>query len=161
MANERSPWTAITLIGVLCGITLGAIIVMLVRGGRRGDLELGDGGLGELGPMFAPPRQLRSLPKRQAAAARSRPIARTLTIGNTEPTAILKAVGTRDWKVFVRVVGPPGSSAQFMVSSSLSDSLTLEGGDFQEMRIPSGEFLYAQGNTPGGVLISASGGEEA
>lgn len=172
MSQDRSPWPAITFIGVLCGVALGAIFILLLRKQRTPAAELGALGdvdsdrlLEEL-TVAAPPGGWR--PSRAGQPPRAThlppmrvvPVARTMRISSTEPTLLLKAVGTRDWKVFVRVIGPPGSSASFMLSNSPSDSIDLEGGDFQDMRIPRGEFLYAQGNIAN-VSVSASGGPES
>lgn len=164
MANERSPWPTITFLGVLCGVALGAIAILLWRS-RRDQLALGPGTPQSLDGLDldslswnAPPKvRVKPLAKRALAEPRVRPVARTLMISDAEPTAILKAVGETDWNVFVRVIGPVGSSAQFMLSSSTSDSITLESGDFQDMKIPRGEFLYAQGSISG-VMVTASGG---
>jgi len=165
-SDDRSPWPTITLLGVLCGLALGALVVILVRGQRR---QLGDGGgTPELGPVdlgFFPLPPIPSPRGRELGATktevrrmRSRPVARTLTVSDSSPTLVLQAVGSRNWKVWVRTIGPPGSFATFSISNNAGDAILVPAGSNQPMQIPSGEFLYAQGDMPD-VCVSVSGGE--
>lgn len=165
MADDRSPWPTITLLGVLCGLALGAIVVMLFRNQKRDQLalplpELEPFSLGAftLPPIPSPRGRELGMTKMNVQKMNSRPTARTLTISDVEPTLVLQAVGRRSWKVWVRTVGPPGSFATFSISNNAGDAILVPAGSHHMMQIPSGEFLYAQGDTAD-VCVSVSGGE--
>ncbi|TFH21765.1 MAG: hypothetical protein E4H03_09890 [Myxococcales bacterium] len=163
MANDRSdPWPTLTIVGSLCGLALGAVVVMLLRrrdGGGGGRLLLPES---SSPPDFDLSSFLSSPPLSpkydKVIAVPSRPVARTVTISERDPTLILKAVGKRDWTIWVRVVGPPGAFARFMISNNSGDAIDVPAGGHHQMRLPAGEFLYAQGDMPC-VTVSASGGE--
>lgn len=161
-----SPWPTLTLMGVLCGLAIGAVIVLLFRGRRSEASQIPE--LDDLGfdlPRFdlAPPtpvlRKSDGVDMSRTARARTVPVARTATISNREPSMLLQAVGSRNWSVWVRNVGPSGSFATFMISNSPSNAILIPAGQSQRMRLPRGEFLYAQGDVPG-VVVSVSGGED-
>jgi hypothetical protein len=157
-----------TLLGVLCGLAIGAVIVMLFRSRRSeaGTLPEIEGGF-DLGFDLPPPTssQLRGIKSGQGpsmdtvARARTVPVARTATISHTEPSMLLQAVGRRNWTVDVRTVGPSGSFATFMISNNTGNSIIVPAGGHHRMRLPHGEFLYAQGEQPG-TCVSVSGGED-
>ncbi len=166
-SNDPSPWPTLTLMGVLCGLALGAVIVLLIRSSRRTEPPFPEVEDDFLDRLLSPTPRL--LPTRTAksgrgpsldgiARARVVPVARTATISNDEPTMLLQAVGKRDWTVDVRTVGPSGAFATFMIGNSSGNSIVVPAGGHHRMRIPHGEFLYAQGDTPG-TFVSVSGGE--
>lgn len=146
-----SPWPMLVIVGILCGVALGAVAALL-RGqrllpGRTRD-ELDD-----FEPIYLPPAPTPKLP----VASTSKPIARTVRISRTTPTMLLKANGVKDWDVWVRVVSPPGAFAMVSIGIS-SDQVTIPAGGQHRMRVPCGDFLFAQGNV-NGVEVSVSGGE--
>jgi hypothetical protein len=167
MANDRNdrsdPWPAIVLIGVVCGIAIGALIVLVRRQGGGGDGErlllnsasddfampLDVVGGSRVDPMVPVRPPMNSNP----------PIARTQFISTTVPTFLLKANGSRDWTVHIRVIGPPGSSATFIYSGSASDRYVVPAGAHDTIRLPGWESLYALGNVAG-VSVSVAGGGE-
>lgn len=176
MADDRgpSPWPTLVILGVLCGLAIGAIFVLfgdrprrrreLGRGDSR-DLDLdfdddllSDGFLGR-GSVRGKGTSLTSWGGGILGPVQSRPIARTVRVSSREPTMLLQAVGTRDWIVWVRVTGPPGSSAVFLIGATTGDAIRVPSGSPQEMRLPRGEMLFAQGNVAG-VEVSVSGGEK-
>lgn len=165
MAERSDPWPTLTWVGVLCGIALGAVIVLLFRRNDNQPLALPPGRDPDPDPdlsMFA--ASLPSIPlptNNKLGPIRSRPIARTLAIRANVPTMVLQAVGVRDWTVWVRVIGPPGAFATFTISDNTGDAVEIPAGGnagFQ-MKIPRGEFLYAAGSTTG-VRVSAAGGQD-
>jgi hypothetical protein len=158
MANERSdPWPTMVVMGILCGLAIGAVFVLLFR--RRDgepllrELPSSDPDLASFLSLPGPP----AVKYDKVTAVPTRPVARTVQISHQKPTLLLKAVGSRDWTVWVRVVGPPGSFARFMISDNTGDAIDLPAGGHHQMRIPAGEFLFAQGDMPC-VTVSASGG---
>jgi len=84
--------------------------------------------------------------------------ARTVTVGTT-PMQILRAQGSRNWKLQVRVVTPPGVTVFFEASNRPGEGLTLPTGNFQDFWLAPGEDLYATGSQAG-IQISVSGGEQ-
>lgn len=153
-------------LGILCGVALGAIAFILFRGRRElsGSNQLELDGLGwSPDDEFGPPRARKSLPAppklpKPIRTVGSRPVARTVRVSGSTPTLLLKAVGRRNWTVWVRVVDPAGSFATFFISNNSGDSIEIPAGGFHQMQIPSGEFLYAKGDQDG-VTVSVSGGE--
>lgn len=164
MANDRDPWPTMVLLGILCGLAVGAVIVMLFRGNRRpldAELELGDGDLDALLPSRrrTGARALGFESSPLLAPMRARPLARSTAISASSPTLLFKATGRIDWLVTVRVFGPPGSFATFLIGAEAGNGTMIPAGGHQLMQVPSGEFLYAQGSTTG-VQVSVAGGEK-
>jgi hypothetical protein len=156
MRERSDPWPTLVAVGILCGLAIGAVFVLLFRRDRD---PLGlPPGLPDLDADLDPLPAPRSKRYDKLLPVKSRPVARTVTVGNGDPVLLLKAVGRRDWTVWVRVVGPPGSFASFSISNNAGDAISVPAGGFHQMRIPCGEFLYAQGDMPS-VMVSASGGE--
>jgi len=161
MSNERSdPWPTMVGMGILCGLTLGLVILLLFR--RRetqallpASTDLGDLGLDDLSfPTLPSKGNLLKRVERQQAL----PVARTVNVSNTSPTMILQAVGSKPWSVWCRTVGPPGAFASFIIGGNKNDMIWVPAGQAQRMTLPRGEFLFAQGDIPG-VCVSVSGGE--
>lgn len=160
MADEHDTrlWSVVTFIGVLAGITFGAVLVMLWK----------DRSFGTKLALPAPTPQPLSggfgLPLLGSATALSpsgigyQSVARTVTISDTGPTQILRATGTRGWELQCRTVGPPGSIASFVLGNNPAESIQVPAGAEQRIWIASGEDLYAQGDTVG-TSVSVSGGE--
>lgn len=168
MASDRDPWPTMVLIGVLCGLAIGAVVVLLVRGGRRSilgggpELELGDD---DIDLLLPPKRRSRDLATTRfesspmLAPMRARPLARSSAISATSPTLLFQATGRIDWLITVRVFGPPGSFATFLIGAEAGNGTMIPAGGHQPMQVPRGEFLYAQGSTTG-VQVSVAGGEK-
>lgn len=159
--GRSDPWPTMTLLGVLCGLAIGAVLVMLFRREDRSGLGLGSGSNDLLDELDAPARPTRlplGLPPGGMPTARPVPIARTVPLGTGRPTFLMQAQGPRDWTVWVRVNGPPGATATFMIGREAGNAIEINAGQFQQMQIPRGETLYARANTSN-VQVSVSGGQ--
>lgn len=168
MANDRSdPWPTLVLIGVICGIAIGTLVMLLRR--RDSDVDR----LLSTGQDFSMPLeslthalptpvgQVGDMTPTQYPQAVVSPLARTQVLSTSTPTFLLKAVGPRDWTVRVRVLGPPGALATFIYSGSSADRYVVpSGGHGDTLRLPAFQSLYAIGNVSG-VSVSVSGGESA
>lgn len=155
--NQAPQWTTLVWLGVLCGISLGALAVILFR---RSDRLLA-------APIDQQPQQLaglgdwqmpKSLMTMAPATPRRKTVARSAIISTSVPTELCRATGSRDWSITVRTVGPPGSFAMFSCGNNPGESISVPAGSYQTMYLQSGETLYAQGDTPN-VEVSVSGGE--
>jgi len=149
--------------GILCGLTLGLVILLLVRRDRRDSPQAAlaapvDLGLGDLGMFDLPALPARPNALQKAERTGALPLARTVNVSASSPTMILQAVGKRPWSVWCRTVGPPGSFAAFMIGGNKNDMIWVPAGQQQRMTLPRGEFLFAQGDMDG-VCVSVSGGE--
>lgn len=165
MANDRSdPWPTLVLIGVICGIAVGALVMLLRR--REGsdvDRLLMSGQdfampLDQLTLPQPPPSHIGDMTPTRYPQSVNSPLARTQYISSTQPTFLLKATGPQNWIVRVRVIGPPGSLATFTYSGSSADQFVLPSGGHDTLMLPGFQSLYAIGNVQG-VSVSVSGGE--
>ena len=160
MSKDASPWPTIVFVGLVCGLTLGLVVSLFFKR-RDSQPLLSSGGSFDnvsLDDLIKPvaPMSLASVPP----APRTVPVARTLTVSHTAPTMILRAKGSQDWKVTVRTLGPPATTATFLIGAQLGNSVVIPAGSSQDMRIPRGEYLYALGSQAG-VCVTVSGGAEA
>ncbi len=164
MSKDTSPWPTIVFVGLLCGLTLGLVVSLFMKRRDDGPLLLpeGDGGLGGFDGINVRGLNPSRSPINTSAVpeARPAPAARTLTVSAQSPTMLLRAQGSRDWKVTVRTLGPPAATATFMIGAQYGNSIVVPAGSAQDMRIPRGEYLYAQGSQTG-VCVTVSGGAEA
>jgi hypothetical protein len=164
MSKDASPWPTIVFVGLLCGLTLGLVVSLLMKRREDGPMLLPEGGgfdglggginIRGLNPSRSP------IDTSAIPAARPAPVARTLTVSSQSPTMILRAQGPRDWKVTVRTLGPTAATATFLIGAQYGNSIVVPAGSSQDMRIPRGEYLYAQGSQAG-VCVTVSGGAEA
>lgn len=84
---------------------------------------------------------------------------RTYTLSSTRVSRIFTAVGTRHWKVTVRVVGPPGNTFAFVgpdaanvaLSSGWNTTVVAVGTE-APIRLRPGDVLYGRGNTDNTVI---------
>jgi len=150
--------------GILCGLTLGLVLLLLMRRDRQQSQSLlpapvdFDFDLGELQSLNFPPLPTKRNALQKVETQSSLPVARTVNVSNVSPTMVLQAVGSRQWSVWCRTVGPPGSFAAFIIGNNKNDMIWVPAGQAQRMTLPRGEFLFAQGDIPG-VCVSVSGGE--
>lgn len=163
----------ITLLGVGVGVSLGAI--WMISQARKRE-ALGFGFTDGLGDRFEPYQEPHQLPAMQnhagqlglatprmlpsARPPRHHSAARTLSVGGTS-TQVVRALGSRPWKVQVRTVSPPGAYVLFATSNNPSEGVQLVAGDYHNIWLSPGEDLYAQTQDPSiSAVISVSGGEE-
>lgn len=162
MANDRSdPWPALVLIGVICGITIGTIIMMLRRRDDGGGhpLQLTSGSEDLAMPLSALENaRLDPMQPHGPIVPVTSPLARTTQISAAQPTFLLRATGPTSWDLNVRVLGPPGANATFIYSNSTADQFVVPAGAHDRLRLPGYQSLYAVGNVSG-VSVSVSGGE--
>lgn len=157
--ENHSPWPTIVGLGVMCGVTLGLLLFLIYRKKSEATQALDF----DFGPAIEPVSLPEAKPKlaRQGPLAKARtvPVARTTTVSATSPTMLLQAAGGKDWTVWVRNVGPPGSFASFIIGGDSNNSALVPAGGHQQMRLPRGEYLFAQGDVAN-VIVSVSGGED-
>lgn len=187
VSNDRttSHWPALVGLGVLCGVTLGLVLFVLLRrrDGALQSLPEPTGGIDtlDLDELMALPvpatrggRPVQSIASREVdgvsrrsvtppAVARAtyakNAVARTVAVSDTSPTMITQATGPSSWNVWCRTVGPPGAFAAFMLGANRSEMVWIPAGQAQRVILPRGEFLYAIGDRAG-VSVSVSGGTE-
>ena len=151
-SNDASPWPTVTFLGVLCGITFGLVLYSILR--KQGELGVASAALpDDFGLGALPTVNVGTLPKKSPPL----PAARTLTIGASKPTMVLRATGGVNWRVNVRTLSPVASFASFSVGIGSTNSVIVPAGSSQDIWLPAGEYLYATGNQAG-VCVSASGG---
>ena len=150
-------------LGILCGLTLGLVLLLLRRKPESSPAQLPAAtDLPWIDLDAIAPLPLEQLPAAKPSALQrpgARPAASTVTVSNAKPTLVLRAGGDRSWSAWCRTVGPPGSFAAFSIGSDRSSRIMVPAGSVQRMRLPAGEYLYAQGDVPG-VIVSVSAGED-
>ena len=155
-------------VGIAIGmsmLTLGAFVVFLLRE-RKTLLELTRSNLGLGVPAVPPVRDIPQLaspgqPIVKESAPR-RNAARTVTATSTQ-TMIMRAQGSQNWEVKVRVVSPPGGQVTFAGGNNPSEGITINAGESEKMWLSPDEDLYVQvsaASVSPTVIVSASGGEE-
>lgn len=149
-------WPALLFVGVLTGATFGMLLMLLRRDRGR------DGGIVAASPVLRlgmpsfmsapnPPKTTPTNPIYSPVHS----IARSATVG-LSPTQVMRSMGK--WKLWVRVVSPPGAFVSFSRGNSPGDAITIPTGGFQEMWLDPEEDLYAQ-STVAHTTVSVSGGE--
>jgi hypothetical protein len=153
MANDASPWPTVTFLGVLCGITFGLVLYSILR--RQDGLGVASVAMlpDDLGLGALPTVNVGALPKKSPPLS----AARTLTIGVSKPTMVLRATGGVNWRANVRTLSPVASFATFSIGIGSTNSVVVPAGSSQDIWVPAGQYLYATGNQAG-VCVSASGG---
>lgn len=153
--------------GILCGVALGAVIVLLLRERRNGGGQLGgpiniwNVGSGAQHPMMAPAAAM-MLPAGNVEEEIDPGLKNkmgTVTLSETSSNRLLRASGRRRWSVHVRTIGPPGAYGMFGTEPDREtggnvspNSIAVPAGDDHKLELEPGDYLFARGSTSGVVV---------
>ena len=166
MADERSPpspWPALVVLGVLCGISLGALVVLIFRDRQPKPQPLT--GLGPLGPnLFDWPRPvyapaLPSLGDPNVSPTHDSKVA-SITVGDDAVRTVFQAANNRPWLVQVSVIDPPCQFAFFSTDPVIDgdathvppNAMVCPTGEKRDLYLQPGEILYVRGSAPSTVV---------
>ncbi len=154
----------LVVLGLACGVALGALVVLILRDRRR---ELA--ALPPLAPMpqLAPPMPSMPLSGWMTPSSPSLPAADadskmgSFTVGADSARTVFQAANGREWLVQVSCVAPSGSFAFFSTDPSLIGVGTAlppnaiavpAGGQPRDLSLKPGEILYTRGSLSNTVI---------